>query len=861
MRVVLTALSLLLTLTVTVNCGGGGGDSGSNVTTISGRVVNPDGQGVSGVTIVAWGIPGGVSGCTDTVTRSTVTAADGSFIFSEAVVTSGSGTANIRAFFPQGDSRQFSQLIFPDSMTMQISTGRSYGGITFVAYPLYTVQGTIRDGAGIGLSGLTLSLSGATSQTTTSGANGAYSFSRVLAGLNTITPTMPSFTFSPQQIALVVAADSTGNDFVGTYIPHNLSGTVTVGGSPLSGATVTISGPMNAMTTADNSGVYSFIALPRGSYTVALNAVGYDPQSYMVTMEDRDQVQDFSAVPLSNSIFGRITGPNGQGLPSATVTATGGPNPVTALTDLTGNYILGNLPTPIGGTYTLSPSTSCPTYVFSPASRLVQMTGSNVTGVDFVAAFSGAGSNSISGVFSRAGVGVPGITVAASGMEGASSATAADGSYILQGLHNGTFSISPLNAGLRFSPESRSVTLCQASQSGVDFTENLNWSRATHVEGVQRAIVRAGSNAISAGDRFTILGLDPYGDTAWAFRSSNPADAAYAITQLADGSYLAVGKTVAGSSDGLADGVAVKITASGTVVWQTSFGSTGDDIARTATPTVDGGARVAGTSNASMILVKFDSAGGVTWQKAYGGYLPLMARADVSGYTVAAGRGSVGNLLVMRVDAQGNVLSSQQFNETQPGSRADALAAAATQDGGIAFAGTLGAAAWAMKVSSTETIAWQRSVTGGAPLGESGKAVLELPGGGIVIAGGRHLSLNDGNAFLWFLDTSGVPQKLTAVGSTWPLRREAFGASWTSDGRIELTGSGSFFGTWSWAAIVNGDGTSSGCPNVMNIAMTSTVSGLVATAGSVSATDLALPVRPGQMSFSTTGQTLNNVCY
>ena len=49
--------------------------------------------------------------------------------------------------------------------------------------------------------------------------------------------------------------------------------------------------------------------------------------------------------------------------------------------------------------------------------------------------------------------------------------------------------------------------------------------------------------------------------------------------------------------------------------------------------------------------------------EAYGGYVPLMVRVDTTGYTVAAGRGSVGNLLVMRVDAQGAVLSSQQFNE------------------------------------------------------------------------------------------------------------------------------------------------------------------------------------------------------
>jgi hypothetical protein len=166
-----------------------------------------------------------------------------------------------------------------------------------------------------------------------------------------------------------------------------------------------------------------------------------------------------------------------------------------------------------------------------------------------------------------------------------------------------------------------------------------------------------------------------------------------------------------------------------------------------------------------------------------------------------------------------------------------------------------------MKVSPTNAIAWQQSVTGGAKLGEAGNAVLELPGGAIVVAGARRLAPNDGNAFLLFFDAKGVPQKLNAYGITFPLRREAVGASKTADGRIELTGSASFFGTWSWAGMINGDGTTTGCPSVVNIPMTPSNSTLAAIAGSVAGTDLALPVRAGQMVVQATGMALNNVCY
>lgn len=856
----LTALGLLLTITVTVNCGGGDSGGDENTTTLSGRVVGQDGRGVGGVTITAFGIPAGIPGCT-TITRSTVSRADGSFVISETSIFTGSGTATIVASFPSGDPRRSNHLIFPSSRSVNISTGGSYGGVQFTAYAVYSVGGTIRDSTGAALSGVTVNLLGTDSKMATSGSDGAYTFAQVLGGNQTITPAMPSFTFAPAQIQLNVTADSTGNDFVGIYIPHNLSGSVRVGGSPLPGATIAISGPINSMAMTDSAGAYNFMALPRGSYTVELSTAGYAPQSFTVNMDDRDVTQDFSAVPLLSSIFGRITGPNGLGLPGAIVTANDGSNVVTATTNASGDFILGPLPPPLGGSYTVVPSTTCQTYNFAPISRSVPLAGANVMGVDFAAAFFGPGSNNVTGLVRRAGVGVAGITIVASGAEEVSAITAADGSYVLPNLHNGTFSVSPLNSGLRFSPASHSVTLCLAPQAGVDFAENINWSRATHVEGAQRAIAQAGSGAISVGDRFTILGLDPYGDTAWALRSSGVNDAAYAVTHAADGSFIVAGKTTAGSSDGFADGQVMKITASGNIVWQTSFGGTGDDIARAVAPTVDGGALVAGTSIGSMFLMKFDTAGGVTWQKTYGGYLPLMVRVDAAGYTVAAGRGSAGNLLVMRVDAQGAVISSQQFNETQPGVRASALTAVATDDGGVAFAGQFGSAAWAMKVTSTNSIAWQRSVTGGAPGGEPGNGVLELPGGGIVVAGGRHLGPSDGNAFLLFFDAIGVPQQLNAYGSAWPLRRAALAASKTADGRIELTGAASSFGTWSWSAIVNGDGTSTGCPNVVNISMTSTQSALAAIAGSVDGTDLALPVRPGQMATMPTGQTLNNVCY
>ena len=195
-----------------------------------------------------------------------------------------------------------------------------------------------------------------------------------------------------------------------------------------------------------------------------------------------------------------------------------------------------------------------------------------------------------------------------------------------------------------------------------------------------------------------------------------------------------------------------------------------------------------------MFLMKLDNAGGVAWQKTYGGYLPLMVRSDNMGYKIAAGSGSVGNLLVLHVDAQGAVVSAQQFNSGQPGLTPTALAASATADGGIAFAGVYGLSAWAAKVNSADAIIWQQSVLSESNLGDSGNALFELPSGAIVVAGSRHVDEADANAFLWFIDANGASQKMNAYGSMFPIqKREAFGVSTTTDGRIELTGGAGIF--------------------------------------------------------------------
>jgi hypothetical protein len=62
---------------------------------------------------------------------------------------------------------------------------------------VYTISGRVTTSGGAGVSGVTMSLSGAATASVTTDANGNYAFDNLLSGKYTITPTKPNCTFSP----------------------------------------------------------------------------------------------------------------------------------------------------------------------------------------------------------------------------------------------------------------------------------------------------------------------------------------------------------------------------------------------------------------------------------------------------------------------------------------------------------------------------------------------------------------------------------------------------------------------------------------------------------------------------------------
>src|SRR5271169_1480463 len=166
-----------------------------------------------------------------------------------------------------------------------VSSGSSASHVSVLSSGL-AVSGTISPAANG--SGATVTLSGAASTTTTADASGNYSFSALVNGSYTITPSKTGFAFGPSSKSVTInGANVAGVSFSAAPDSQSfsMSGTISPAANG-SGATVTLSGAASTTTTADASGNYSFSTLGNGSYTITPSKAGFafGPSSQAATV-------------------------------------------------------------------------------------------------------------------------------------------------------------------------------------------------------------------------------------------------------------------------------------------------------------------------------------------------------------------------------------------------------------------------------------------------------------------------------------------------------------------------------------------------------------------------------------------------
>lgn len=166
----------------------------------------------------------------------------------------------------------------------------------------FTISGRVTV-SGSGLSGVTVNLSGSQTGSTTTDANGNYSFTVLAEGSYTLTPTKQNFTLAPTNATFNNLSGNQNANFIATLNLHQISGRVTdINGISLPNVTMTLAGSQSGTTTTDSQGIYLFINLPAGgNYTVTPSLAGstFNPGNRIFNALSANQVsQDFSSAPV-----------------------------------------------------------------------------------------------------------------------------------------------------------------------------------------------------------------------------------------------------------------------------------------------------------------------------------------------------------------------------------------------------------------------------------------------------------------------------------------------------------------------------------------------------------------------------------
>jgi hypothetical protein len=493
----------------------------------------------------------------------------------------------------------------------------------------YSISGQVTK-AGAGLSGVMLTLTGGSGGTRTTDGTGGYSFTGLTAGVSYIvTASFAGNSFAPANASFTnLQANQTAN-FAADTLTYTISGQVTKGGAGLAGVTVTLTGSTGGARTTDASGGYSFTALPYGgNYTVTPSLAGnsFTPSSATFNSIQANQTANFSADSLTYSISGQVT-KGGAALAGVTVTLTGGTGGMRT-TDASGGYSFTALP--YGGNYTVTPSLAGNS--FTAASATFNSIQANQT-----ANFSADSlTYSISGLVTKGGAALAGVTVTLTGSTGGTRTTDASGGYSFTALpFGGNYTVTASLAGNSFTPSNATFNSIQANQTANFSADSLTYS-------ISGQVTKGG--AALAGVTVTLTG------GTGGMRTTD-ASGGYSFTALPYGGNYTVTPSLTGNSFTPASATFNSIQANQTANFTTD----------SLTYSISGQVTKGGAALAGVTVTLTGPAGGTRTTDASGGY-SFTALPFGGSYTVTASL--AGNSFTPSSTTFNSIQASQTANFT-----------------------------------------------------------------------------------------------------------------------------------------------------------------------------------------------------
>jgi len=224
---------------------------------------------------------------------------------------------------------------------------------------------------------------------------------------------------------------------------------------------------------------------------------------------------------------------------------------------------------------------------------------------------------------------------------------------------------------------------------------------------------------------------------------------AYSIQQTSDGGYIVAGETHSfGAGD--QDFWVLKLSSTGAIEWQRTYGGNSWDWPYSIQQTSDGGYIVAGITysfgagNTDIWILKLFSTGAIEWQRTYGGseddWAHSIQQTSDGGYIVVGFTCSFGfvweEVWVLKLYSDGSI----EWQRTYGGSYNDAAYfILQTSDGGYIVAGetqSYGAGntdIWILKLYSDGSIEWQR--TYGGSYNDAARSIQQTSDGSYIVAG------------------------------------------------------------------------------------------------------------------------------
>ena len=241
-------------------------------------------------------------------------------------------------------------------------------------------------------------------------------------------------------------------------------------------------------------------------------------------------------------------------------------------------------------------------------------------------------------------------------------------------------------------------------------------------------------------------------------------DCAQLIQQTRDNGYIVTGHTESFGA-GYDDIWILKLSSTGDIEWQHTYGGSNSDYATFIQQTSDGGYIVAGYTESfgararDVWVLKLSSTGNIEWQHAYGGirneYAYFIQQTSDGGYIVAGltfsyGTGSRDGW-ILKLSTTGDIEWQRSYGGEYPDC---ATFIQQTSDGGYIAAGftdPFGAGynnIWVLRLSSTGDIEWQR--TYGGVNHDCARSVQQTSDNGYIVTGHTE-SFGAGSFDIWVL--------------------------------------------------------------------------------------------------------------